>query len=53
MTQADDIHLMIQALTDGELDAATALAIERRIAADPALARQYESMVSVKQAVER
>ena len=52
MTQADDIHLMIQALADGELDAATALAIERRIAADPALARQYESMVSVKQAVE-
>ena len=37
---------------DGELDAATALDIERRIAADPALARQYESMVSVKQAVE-
>src|SRR5690348_15526408 len=53
MTEAGDIHLLIQALADGELDAATALDVERRVAADPALAREYESMVEVKKAVER
>ena len=34
----EGIRLMIHALVDGELDAAAALAVERRIAADPALA---------------
>jgi anti-sigma factor RsiW len=52
MTQMEDIHLLIQALVDGELDAATALDVERRIAADPALARHHESMAAVKKAVE-
>ena len=51
MTQSDDIHLLIQALVDGELDAATALDTEMRIAADPALTREYESMVAVKKAI--
>ncbi len=52
MTQPGDVHLLIQALVDGELDAATALEIERRIATDPSLARHYASMVAVKKAVE-
>ena len=30
------MNLMLHALVDGELDAAAALAVERRIAADPA-----------------
>jgi anti-sigma factor RsiW len=52
MTETDDIHLLIQALVDGELDAATALDVERRIASDPVLARHYESLLAVKTAVE-
>ncbi|RWC92383.1 MAG: anti-sigma factor, partial [Mesorhizobium sp.] len=37
----EGIRLMIHALVDGELDAAAALAVERRIAADPALAAEH------------
>ena len=52
MKHSDDVHLLIQALVDGELDAATALELERRVATDPALAGYYASMVRVKEAVE-
>jgi anti-sigma factor RsiW len=52
MTAPDDIHLLIQALADGELDAAAALDVERRIAADPNLAREYENVVALRKALE-
>jgi anti-sigma factor RsiW len=52
MTERDDIELLLHALADGELDAATAIDVERRIAADPDLARRYETVVAVKRAVE-
>lgn len=52
MTERDDIELFLHALADGELDAATALDVERRIAADPDLARRYENVVAVKNAVQ-
>ena len=37
---APDGKLLVHALVDGELDAANALEVERRIAADPALAAE-------------
>ncbi|MEQ1953813.1 anti-sigma factor [Mesorhizobium sp. CN2-181] len=45
--------LMIHALVDGELDAATALAVERRIAADPALAAEHSRVSAVRKAVSK
>jgi anti-sigma factor RsiW len=53
MTGPDDIELILQALADGELDAATALDMERRIAADADLAHRYETVLAVKNAVQR
>lgn len=50
MIEREDIHLLIQALADGELDAAAALEVERRIAEDPGLARRYDAVVAVKKA---
>jgi anti-sigma factor RsiW len=47
----DDIHLMIQALADGELDAADALSVEHRLAADPRLAAEYERVRALKRAL--
>ncbi|WP_216075005.1 hypothetical protein, partial [Acinetobacter baumannii] len=46
-----DDRLMIQALADGELDAAKALALERRLDADPALRTEYERIVALKRRV--
>ncbi|WP_296746990.1 anti-sigma factor [Mesorhizobium sp.] len=46
-----DMKLMIHALVDGELDAAAALAVERRIAADPDLAAEHERIVALRAAV--
>ncbi len=46
-----DMKLMIHALVDGELDAAAALAIERRIAADPGLAAEHARIVALRMAV--
>ena len=43
--------LLLHALADQELDAATALALEQRIAADPALATEYVKVVAIKAAV--
>ncbi|AZO52621.1 MULTISPECIES: anti-sigma factor [unclassified Mesorhizobium] len=61
MTSHDDglpndpegIRLMIHALIDGELDAAAALAVERRIAADPRLAAEHARIVALRGAVSR
>ena len=61
MTDHDDglpndpegIRLMIHALVDGELDAAAALAVERRIAADPQLAAEHARIVALQGAVSR
>jgi anti-sigma factor RsiW len=46
-----DMKLMIHALVDGELDAAAALAVERRIAADPDLAAEHERLLALRAAV--
>jgi anti-sigma factor RsiW len=48
-----DLKLMIHALVDGELDAAAALAVERRIAADPELAAEHARIVAAQAAVSR
>lgn len=61
MTNHDDglpndpggIRLMIHALIDGELDAAAALAVERRIAADPALAAEHARIIALQGALGR
>ncbi|SDA78057.1 anti-sigma factor family protein [Mesorhizobium qingshengii] len=50
---AEGIKLMIHALIDGELDAAAALALERRIAADPRLAAEHARIVALRAAVTR
>lgn len=41
-------HLLLHALADGELDAATALSLEARLAADPALAADYARITALK-----
>ncbi len=46
-----DMKLMIHALVDGELDAATALAVERRMAADPELAAEHARLVALRDAL--
>ncbi|MER8463244.1 anti-sigma factor [Mesorhizobium sp. M1396] len=61
MTNHDDglpndpegIRLMIHALVDGELDAAAALAMERRIAADPTLAAEHARIIALQGALSR
>ncbi|MER8577522.1 anti-sigma factor [Mesorhizobium sp. M1423] len=45
------MKLMIHALVDGELDAAAALAVERRIAADAALAAEHARTLALQTAV--
>ncbi|WP_246674881.1 anti-sigma factor [Mesorhizobium sp. B4-1-3] len=42
---------MIHALVDGELDAAAALAVERRMAADPELAAEHARLVALRGAL--
>ncbi|TPI59184.1 anti-sigma factor [Mesorhizobium sp. B3-1-3] len=46
-----DMKLMIHALVDGELDAAAALAVERRMAADPELAAEHARLVALRGAL--
>ncbi|MET3596011.1 MULTISPECIES: anti-sigma factor [Mesorhizobium] len=46
-----DMKLMIHALVDGELDAAAALAVERRIAADPDLAAEHARILALRSAI--
>jgi anti-sigma factor RsiW len=43
-----DMKLMIHALVDGELDAAAALAVERRMAADPELAAEHARLLALR-----
>jgi anti-sigma factor RsiW len=49
----EGIRLMIHALVDGELDAAAALAVERRIAADPSMAVEHGRILALHAAVSR
>src|SRR6478752_1442972 len=49
----EGIRLMIHALVDGELDAAAALAVERRIAADPQLAAEHARIIALQDALGR
>jgi anti-sigma factor RsiW len=47
----DDPVLLVHAYVDGELDPATALAVERRIAADPALAAEQRRVEALRRAI--
>ena len=47
----DDDRLLLNALADGELDAATAMALERRIAAEPTLAAEFDLIAALKDRV--
>lgn len=46
-----DLRLLLHALVDGELDAATTLALERRLADDPALAAEHARIAALQTAV--
>jgi anti-sigma factor RsiW len=48
-----DLRLLLHALVDGELDAATALGLERRIAEDPELAAEHARIVALQGAINR
>lgn len=48
-----EMTMMVHALVDGELDAATALAVERRIAADLGLAAEHAGVTALRMAVGR
>jgi anti-sigma factor RsiW len=50
-TDPQDLVLLINALVDGELDAATALALERRMQSDPVLAAEYANIIALKKAI--
>ena len=50
-SEPGDIALLLHAYADGELDPPAALAIERRLAADPALAAQLARLQALAQAV--
>ena len=46
---AGDTALLLHAYLDGELDPADALAVERQMARDPALAAEYERLKALQQ----
>jgi anti-sigma factor RsiW len=48
---ADDSSLLVHAYVDGELDPAHALEVERRLAADPALAAERARVEALRQAI--
>lgn len=50
MIENGDIE-RLQALIDGELDPASATALERKLASDPALRSRYEAILSLRQAI--
>jgi anti-sigma factor RsiW len=52
-TTPDDPTLLIHAYVDGELDPANALEIERRLAADPALAAERDRVAALRAALHR
>jgi anti-sigma factor RsiW len=45
---SSDDRLLLNALADGELDASATLALERRLAAEPALGAEYQSILALK-----
>lgn len=45
------LHLLLHALVDGELDAAKAMTLERRLAEDPTLAAEHQRIVALRRAV--
>ncbi len=49
---ADDPTLLVHAYVDGELDPANALAMERRIAADPQLAAERDRILLLRQLIQ-
>jgi anti-sigma factor RsiW len=49
--QSDDPTLLLHAALDGELDAAGMVAMERRLAADPALAAEYARLAALRAAI--
>jgi anti-sigma factor RsiW len=51
--QPDAATLLLQAALDGELDAAGMIAIEARLAADPALAAEYARLGALRDAIAR
>lgn len=51
--EGNDDRLLLNAMADDELDASTSLALERRLASDPALAAEYERIRAVKGAMGR
>src|SRR6266540_7272634 len=48
-TIPEDPRLLVHAYLDGELDPANALAVEKRMAADPALAAECERVEALQQ----
>ena len=53
MTTPEDPTLLIHAYVDGELDPANALEVERRLAADPALAAERDRVAALRTALSR
>jgi anti-sigma factor RsiW len=51
--ERDDPRLLINAAVDGELDAAGAIDVERRLAADPALAAEHARLIALRKAIGR
>ncbi len=49
----DDRMLRLNAALDGELDAMSALELERELAADPALAAEYRRLEALREAIRR
>jgi anti-sigma factor RsiW len=49
--RSDDPMLLLHAALDGELDAAGAMEVEARLAADPALAAEYARLVALRNAI--
>jgi anti-sigma factor RsiW len=48
---SDESTLLLHAALDGELDAAGAMDVERRLAADPTLAAEYARLVALRDAI--
>jgi len=49
--ERDDPRLLINAAIDGELDAAGAIGVERRLAEDPNLAKEHARLIAVQKAL--
>ncbi len=48
MTASEDMTLLVNAALDGELDAAGMLDLEKKLAADPALAAEYRRLAALR-----